>query len=87
VDSDGDRDPGTLPMRHLPADGEDLTPGEALAALFMRGADRGANAPNDGLIEKLTGAMRARARAQLTEQETAALVIDQLPDEVPEQRS
>jgi len=30
-----------------------LTPGEALAKLFMDNADRGANAGNDALVEEL----------------------------------
>ncbi len=35
-----------------------LTPGEALAKLFLDNADRGANAANDALVE----ALRRRAR-------------------------
>jgi hypothetical protein len=35
-----------------------LTPGEALAKLFLDNADRGANAANDALVE----ALRERAR-------------------------
>ncbi len=35
-----------------------LTPGEALAKLFLDNADRGANAANDELVE----ALRQRAR-------------------------
>jgi hypothetical protein len=36
-----------------------LTPGEALAKLFMDNADRGANAANDALIEELQKRIRA----------------------------
>jgi hypothetical protein len=36
-----------------------LTPGEALARLFMDNADRGANAENDELIEELQRRIRA----------------------------
>jgi hypothetical protein len=36
-----------------------LTPGEALAKLFMDNADRGANAANDVLIEELQKRIRA----------------------------
>jgi hypothetical protein len=36
-----------------------LTPGEALAKLFLDNADRGANAANDALVE----ALRQRVRA------------------------
>jgi hypothetical protein len=36
-----------------------LTPGEALANLFMDNADRGANAANDALIEELQRRIRA----------------------------
>ncbi len=36
-----------------------LTPGEALAKLFMDNADRGANAANDELIEELQKRIRA----------------------------
>ncbi len=36
-----------------------LTPGEALAKLFMDNADRGANAANDDLIEELQKRIRA----------------------------
>jgi hypothetical protein len=42
---------------HPPSPGP-LTPGEALAALFLDNADRGANAANDALV----GALRQRAR-------------------------
>jgi hypothetical protein len=35
-----------------------LTPGEALAKLFMDNADRGANAANDTLIEELRRRIR-----------------------------
>lgn len=36
-----------------------LTPGEALAKLFLDNADRGANAPNDELIDELQRRIRA----------------------------
>jgi hypothetical protein len=36
-----------------------LTPGEALAKLFMDNADRGANVANDDLIEELQRRIRA----------------------------
>jgi hypothetical protein len=38
-----------------------LTPGEALAKLFLDNADRGANAANDELIEALKQRIRALA--------------------------
>ncbi|HEX4102339.1 MAG TPA: hypothetical protein VHY21_17660 [Pseudonocardiaceae bacterium] len=38
-----------------------LTPGEALAKLFMDNADRGANTANDELIEELQRRIRALA--------------------------
>jgi hypothetical protein len=36
-----------------------LTPGEAVAKLFLDNADRGANAANDDLIEQLQRRIRA----------------------------
>jgi hypothetical protein len=39
-----------------------LTPGEALAKLFLDNADRGANVENDELVTSLTAALRERAR-------------------------
>jgi hypothetical protein len=46
---------------HTAEDSRDrpLTPGEALAKLFMDNADRGANAANDELIEELQRRIRA----------------------------
>jgi hypothetical protein len=44
---------------HPPSPDRPLTPGEALAKLFLDNADRGANAPNDELV----AALRQRARA------------------------
>ena len=38
-----------------------LTPGEALAKLFLDNADRGANAANDELVEALKQRIRALA--------------------------
>ena len=55
-------DPAALEQYYLARPDErlpgPLTPGEALAKLFMDNADRGANAANDALIE----ALRERAR-------------------------
>jgi hypothetical protein len=45
-------------MTTPPAD-RPLTPGEALAKLFMDNTDRGANAANDALIEELQERIRA----------------------------
>jgi DNA topoisomerase VI subunit B len=42
-----------------PRIGRPLTPGEALAKLFLANADRGANAANDELIEALLERARA----------------------------
>jgi hypothetical protein len=38
-----------------------LTPGEALAKLFLDSADRGANAENDELVEAIKQRIRALA--------------------------
>ena len=40
-----------------------LTPGEALAKLFLDNADRGANHANDALIEELQRRIRALRNA------------------------
>lgn len=44
---------------HPPSPDRPLTPGEALAKLFLDNADRGAHAANDELVD----ALRQRARA------------------------
>ncbi|MGH3528698.1 MAG: hypothetical protein ACRDQV_09790 [Pseudonocardiaceae bacterium] len=43
---------------HSPAE-RVLTPGEALAALYLANADKGANAANDVLVEELLRRRRA----------------------------
>ncbi|MGH3840157.1 MAG: hypothetical protein ACRDS0_01715 [Pseudonocardiaceae bacterium] len=52
-----------VPATRSPA-GPALRPGEALAALFLANADRGANAANDVFVEELL--KRRRAIQQLT---------------------
>jgi len=47
-----------MPATHSPAE-RVLTPGEALAALFLANADRGANAANDLFVEELLRRRRA----------------------------
>ncbi|MGH3775727.1 MAG: hypothetical protein ACRDRR_08315 [Pseudonocardiaceae bacterium] len=47
-----------VPATHFPAD-RALTPGEALAKLFLDNADRGCNAENDTLVVELLSRMRA----------------------------
>ncbi|MGH3899593.1 MAG: hypothetical protein ACRDTA_15400 [Pseudonocardiaceae bacterium] len=47
-----------VPATSCPADPL-LTPGEALAKLFLDNADRGANADNDVLVEELLKRWRA----------------------------
>ncbi|MGH3844096.1 MAG: hypothetical protein ACRDS0_22010 [Pseudonocardiaceae bacterium] len=49
ADGPATRSPGDFP----------LTPGEALAALFLANADRGANADNDTLVVELLKRSRA----------------------------
>ena len=46
-------------MTTPPTDRPLITPGEALAKLFMDNADRGANAANDELVEALQKRIRA----------------------------
>lgn len=48
-----------MPLAHPDPTDRPLTPGEALAELFMDNADRGANAANDELIEELQRRIRA----------------------------
>ena len=43
-----------------------LTPGEALAELFLANADRNANAANDALIEELQRRIRALRNATVS---------------------
>ncbi|MGH3776943.1 MAG: hypothetical protein ACRDRR_14650 [Pseudonocardiaceae bacterium] len=47
-----------VPVTHPPA-GPALTPGEALAKLFLDNADRGCNAENDALVVEILRRMRA----------------------------
>ncbi|MGH3996188.1 MAG: hypothetical protein ACRDTJ_01835 [Pseudonocardiaceae bacterium] len=47
-----------VPATHSPA-GLALSPGEALAALFLANADKGANAANDLVVEELLRRRRA----------------------------
>ncbi|MGH3701640.1 MAG: hypothetical protein ACRDQY_19690 [Pseudonocardiaceae bacterium] len=47
-----------LPATHSPA-AAPLTPGEALATLFLDNADKGCNAENDTLVVELLRRMRA----------------------------
>ncbi|MGH3766964.1 MAG: hypothetical protein ACRDTX_17720 [Pseudonocardiaceae bacterium] len=47
-----------VPAPHSPA-GPALSPGEALAALFLANVDRGANADNDTLVVELLKRRRA----------------------------
>ena len=56
-----DRDTGTLlcVIETSPAEPSPLTPGEALAKLFLDNADRGANAANDVLVDELLKRRRA----------------------------
>jgi hypothetical protein len=48
----------TTPRRGPAFPDRPLTPGEALAKLFLDNADRGANAANDELIEELQRRIR-----------------------------
>ncbi|MGH3769029.1 MAG: hypothetical protein ACRDS0_31675 [Pseudonocardiaceae bacterium] len=47
-----------VPATHSPA-GRDLSPGEALAKLFLDNAERGCNADNDALVVELLKRRRA----------------------------
>jgi hypothetical protein len=48
-----------MPSPPEPVPDRPLTPGEALAKLFLDNAERGANAANDALIEELQRRIRA----------------------------
>ncbi|MGQ0719013.1 MAG: hypothetical protein ACT4NP_17205 [Pseudonocardiales bacterium] len=54
-----------VPATYFPAD-RALTPGEALAKLFLDNADRGCNAENDTLVVELLRRMRAVQALPLT---------------------
>ncbi len=61
-----------------------LTPGEALAKLFMDNTDRGANAANDYLVEELQKRIRALrnttvSRSIATNKTPVRPLVEQLP--------
>lgn len=62
-----------------PAD-RSLTPGEALAKLFMDNADRGANAANDALVEELQQRIRALRK---TRKDPGRPLVERSPRQAP----